>query len=226
MPRVGQDGLPSNNVGGKYISQIMLKEDKEKSIFRFLTEFEDFFYERYHRNIVGGAFKGYKVCLRTSLGQSCDLCSRDEPTSTRFSGWVFEKTHDYRTNVIFKDKDIVLQKVGNIWRREVNAPMLLQASIMHFNPIEFRQDMYGTLLNRDYSWIRVGEAGSRRPSYMLEPETESEFPKELVDVREALPDLEDIALGKITSLDGEREEVKEYETREIEGFEAPSEPAF
>ena len=173
--------------------------------------------------MVGGVFKGYRICVSAALGRSCELCSREEPTSTRFSGWVFEKTHDYRNKVEFKNKDIELKKVGNIWRREVNFPLLLQASIMHFNPIEFRQDMYGTLLNRDYSWIRVGEAGSRRPTYMLEPEPESEFSKELQDVRESLPDLEDVALGKITSLDGEREEVKEYETVAVETFDTPSE---
>ncbi len=212
----------------KFINQIMLKEDKEKSVFRFITDFNDFYYERYHRNMVGGEFKGYKVCVREALGQPCERCSREEPTSLRFSGWVFEKTHYYRKFFEFKNVEKKLIKDGDIWRLDINSPILLEASIMHFNPLEFRQDMYGTLLNREYSWIRVGEKGSRRPTYMLEPEPESEYPKDLEELRETLPDLEDIALGKVTTLDGEVSQVKEYKTVEIETFGASSEeePGF
>ena len=213
MPRIGKDGLPpQGGSSGKFINQIMLREDKEKSILRFITDFDDFYYERYHRNMVGGDFKGYKVCVREALGQPCGRCSQEEPTSLRFSGWVFEKTHYYRKYFEFKNPEKKLTKDGEIWKLDINAPVLLEASIMHFNPIEFRHDMYGTLLNREYSWIRVGEKDSRRPTYMLEPEAESEYPKDLLELKESLPDLEDIALGKVKSLDGEVQEAKPYAT--------------
>ena len=120
--------------------------------------------------------------------------------------------HDFTKEINLKNAELKKVTSGKktIWRQEVNEPRLIQASIMHFNPIEFRHDMYETLLDREYSWIRVGERGSQRPSYMLEPESESSLPEDLQELRDSLPDLEDVALNKVKTLD--EEAPKEYET--------------
>ncbi len=66
-----------------------------------------------------------------------------------------------------------------------------------------RANKYGTLLDRDYEWIRSGEKGSKRPQYMLEPSDDGKepMPKELVTIATGLPDLEDVALGRVETLD-------------------------
>ena len=91
------------------------------------------------------------------------------------------------------------------FREEVNEPRLMHYSHMHSGSIDMRVQRHGTLVDRDYEWIRTGVRGTQRPTYILEPLDQSPMPPELEALRASLPRLEDVALGRVRTLaDGGR----------------------
>ncbi len=206
MPRMGKEAPPagSGGGGGDFIRHVRLLTDKESCVIRFLTEYGDFFWERFHRLMDGGKFKGMKICARSALGQACKLCDDGDRAGTQFLGWTYELYHDYTEKPSHvKDEDLEEVRVGGkrtVLREEVNEPRLMRYSIMHFDPLKYQWDEEETLADREFKWARMGEKGSTRPTYILKPGAPSKLPKELREVAASLPDLEDVALGKVESL--------------------------
>ncbi|KKL97935.1 hypothetical protein LCGC14_1829500, partial [marine sediment metagenome] len=118
-------------------------------------------------------------------------------------------------------------KIGGatFYMEEVNEPRLMRYSIMHRGGIKSRAERHGTVLDRQFEWIRTGEAGSKKPSYTLDPLDKEKMPKEIKALIDELPDLEDVALGKVDTIDGEsKEESNNRAVREVsEDDEEPNE---
>ncbi len=214
MPKMGKDGPPTGGGGGNgdFIRHVRLLTDKESCVIRILTEYENFYWEEFHRMMDGKQFKGMKICVNSALGQACKQCNDDDKAGTQFLGWAYELYHDYTENPPHvKDEDLEEVQVGKrtVLREQVNEPRLMRASIMHFNPIKFQWDEEDTLLDREFKWVRIGERGSKRPTYILKAGGESEMPKDLRELAEGLPALEDIAFGRVETLDGGKAEAEE-----------------
>ena len=223
MPRF-KDQEPEVNSGGgggglSFIPYIRLGENKESCVFRILTERGDFWHAEFHRTFDGKQFKSYDLC-GSELNQKCKLCSsRDDRvsrTATQFFGWVNERYHDY------VDEDSIPQWVQDnedieeiqrgkrtVFRVQVDAPKLLRYSYAHFSPLQEQFDEEETLLDRDFRWTRTGEAGSLKTTYSLRGGTVEKMSKDLRELASTLPDLEDVALERVTSLDLDDEEEEE-----------------
>ena len=209
MPRFKDAEIPTGGGGGGagFIRHIRLLDKGESLTMRFLTEFDDFFWERFHRVMEGGQFKGMKICVSSALGQACPQCEGGDRAGVQFLAWTYELTHDY-SSVPRNAQRMKLSKaqVGTrtIYREEVNEPRLMRYSTMHFDVIRDRFDEFETLLNHTFKWRRLSEAGDRQPSYLLEPAGEGGMSSELAQVIAGLPDLEDVAMGRVESLDGQQ----------------------
>lgn len=204
MPRM-KDGRPTGGGdGGSFIRQVRLRDDKESCTLRFLTDYDDIVWERFHRVLEGGQFRGMRACVSAALGQACEFCSGGDRPNTLFMAWTYVYAQDHASKPD-RPGEFERARVGSreVWRERVEEVRLLQASISHFDALELRHDRYGTLTDRDYEWVRVGPAGTKRPTYSLEPAEGGKGPmtSELEERAGGLPDLEDVALGRVTSLD-------------------------
>jgi hypothetical protein len=165
-----------------------------------------------------------RVCAKSALGQACEACEtggkdgKGDRPGTQFLGWAYEVHHDYTEKPSHvKDEDLEEVRVGKrtVLREEVNEPRLMRYSIMHFDPIKYQWDEEETIVDREFKWVRMGEKGSTRPTYILKPGAPSKLPKELREVAASLPDLEDVALGKVESLGNGGGEDERPKTRKV-----------
>lgn len=218
---IDSDDMPTGGGGGgrPFIPKVMLRDDGEFCRLRFLTEHDEIFWERFHRLMDGRNFRGFKVCLNSALDQDCELCESDERSpTTLFLAWVYEFSHFYPPTSEAKtalkkmrerDKDTVIKKTkvgdNSFFEVEVNEVMLMQYSTFFRGPIKARAKHHGTLLDRPFEWIRSGERGTQQPSYVLEALDEEKMSKEVKELMASLPDLEDVALGRVETLDGAEE---------------------
>lgn len=221
MVRFGdQEPEEKANMGGgarNFIPPIKLGENGESCVFRVLTERPDFQHQEFHRIFSGKAFKGYEIC-DAMFEKRCKLCNDSDDkvsrTGTQFFGWVFERYHDYvdeESIPNWVDGDSVEEmQIGKrtVFRAAVNEPKLLKYAYTHFNPFQEQWDEEETLCDRDFKWKRTGEPNDMKTSYSLRGGTVEKASRDIRDVIAALPDLEQVSLGLITSLDPDDEEEK------------------
>lgn len=216
------------NTGGarNFIPPIKLGEDGESCVFRVLTERPDFQHQEFHRLFSGKAFKGYEIC-DAMFEKRCKLCNDPDDklsrTGTQFFGWVYERYHDYVDEddiPNWVDADTIEEmQIGKrtVFRAQVNEPKLLKYAYTHFNPFQEQWDEEDTLCDRDFKWKRTGEAGDMKTSYSLRGGTVEKLSKDIRDLALALPDLEQVSLGLITSLDPDEEEEEKPKARKGKG---------
>lgn len=217
MPR-GLSNIPKAPTGdkgdaktGNYIRNNRLSDDGEFCKIRFLTDVDEMFFEWMHPihvTIKGKKwFRGFKACPASAFNQACDDCDNQADSSLRFTGWVWEYNHTYTEDS--DDRTAVKEGKRTVYREDVSAVRLFAYANFHKAALEMRANKYGTLLDRDYEWIRSGEKGTNRPQYMLEPSDEGKtpMPKELAAIVEQLPDLEDVVFGRVESLDAPKPDV-------------------
>lgn len=191
--------------GGEFIKHVRLYDDQESAIIRFLTEAEDVFWGPFHRvkkrTSAGREWWDSVFCLE-ELGQACELCREEISAGTQFLAWVWQYKM-YHAKQVEGSRQVDVN--GLIRYEEINdEPRLMRYSHMHKGSIEMRLQRLGTLTDRDYEWIRTGPRGTNRPTYMLEPVGDpTELSEKLVLLRKELPALEDIAHGKVRTLDGQ-----------------------
>ena len=202
MPK-GLSNAPSLG-GGDYIKTVRLSDDQESCKIRFLTDKDDIFFEWQHRKFEQGQFRGFQVCPESAFNQQCDDCNsgdKDRRAQLQFFAWVYEYSHDYPTDKEGREPI----KVGSRrtrYREDVGEVRLMRYASAHKTGLEFRSDTLGTLIDRDYEWIRAGEKNSRTPTYMLEPVEGSQgtISADLAGIAADLPELEDVAFSRVTSL--------------------------
>ena len=207
---------------GRFIRHVQLWRTGEYSTIRFLTEGDEAYSNRFHS--IDNPGKGPKwvnrICDKAEFGQACKHCAKDTPL-TQYLFWAYEVAHFYpeEPDRITTKKVKVSGKV--MYMEEVNEVRLLRVSFSHRDAILTRWERHGTLLDREFDWIRGGKKGA--PSFTLEALDKSKMPKELKDLLPDLPELEDVALGRVEKLGGEDEDEEEerggrrrYSTRTIE----------
>ncbi len=201
MPK-GIGNMPTGGGGGDYIRQIGLKDDGESCTLRFLTDKDDIFFEWQHRKMEMGQFRGWQVCPK-AFEQECDDCNSGDQkrrAQLQFFAWAWEYTHDYTVDK--EGRTPVKLGRRTLYREDINEVRLMRYAGAHKAAIEYRSDKFGTLIDRDYEWVRSGEKGSMKPQYILEPVDEGKkaISKELAAIAADLPDLEDVALSRVDSL--------------------------
>ena len=195
--------------GGDFIRRVKLADDKESCRIRFITDGDEVFWDFFHRLMKRGKFAGFQICVNEALGQVCDICDEggeDAKKSKQVFLWVWEIDHDFVEEP--RGGDYAGVKVGRrtVYRADVGEVRLMQYSTAHKSGINRQFDRLGTLLDHEFEWVRDGERGTTRPTYMLEALEKCKAPKEMLEAAEDLPDLEDVALGKVQSLGDEEEE--------------------
>lgn len=231
MPRGITSEIASGGGGRNFIRHVRLRDNGEFCRLRFLTEGDEIFLERFHnvKNSGGGGPRwATKICVNSAFGQACEYCEQAEADErgpvgsarTEFLAWTYETLHFYPNKPAKVETKAATVGSNKMYVEEVNEPRLLRASVMHRGPIKARMERHGTLLDRLFDWIRDGEAGSMRPTYTLEALDKEKMPKELSELAASLPDLEDIALGKVERLDGrggddDETPDKKYATRTV-----------
>ncbi len=215
-----QESSPEGG-GSDYIRNIKLLDDREFTTLRFLTDAENLYYESFHRNMVDGAFKGFKVCLK-STGQPCPMCAmKDNRPSTQFLAWVYEYDHFFQAPTE-NAEEVTLgkSKSRKAYKRTVNEIRLMRYSNAHRGGLVGAVEEYDTLTDRTFKWVRDGKRGSTRPTYDLRSLKEGAIPDELKLLAETLPDLEEVAFGRTERLDGapaeeQKEKIEKYATRDV-----------
>jgi hypothetical protein len=214
LPRGLYNAPQGGSADTDYIRTIKLAEDGESSRIRFLTDVDEIYFEYQHPVGEGRTFKGFKPCLSAAFEQACDFCDNGIKAQLQFFAWVYEYYHDY--TVKGDGREAIKQGRRTVYREEVNGVKLLRAAGGHKAGILLRADRDETLLERDYDWVRLGEKGSTETKYLLEPSDEGKtpMPKELAALAATLPDLEDVALDRVESLDGKAKVEKKAKKKE------------
>ena len=225
MPRVTVGNLsdipqPNRGGGGDFIRSIYLKNDGEECRLAFLTD--QFFYGYFHTvEREGGGFGGFRICLKEESGQDCNVCERDEMRVEEglkrknwprlmFLTWAFEMTHFYT------DEPKRLEyEVTSIGSRELYVVTVDEVRLMRYSAgqltssgIQRQADLKGTLVGREFSWVRNGQGLDT--GYLLESgdPLDAGLKKKLAALADSLPDLEDVAFGVVESLGSDDDEEK------------------
>lgn len=140
-----------------------------------------------------------RVCEKV-YGRHCEHCARNEKVRPFFWYWIHVYNIYYSRP--FEGREPV--KIGSMmkYKQTVNGPLILMRPTSSHGVIETIINTYGTLTDRDYKWIRQGERGDQRTTYALFPIGEpSDPPAVVARYRDKLPDLEDVATGKVEKID-------------------------
>ena len=204
----GIENIPDFTGGGGQGStrHLRLRDDQESARIRFLTEGDEILFETFHRLPGQGnsKFGGFKICVADALDQPCDLCERmtgdNYGRQTLMMAWVYEYYHDYPEKPSgdrAPKTEAVRVGRNTLYREEIGEARILKIAAAHKGAFNLRWGKYGTLLDRDYDFVRMGVRGTTRPQYVLEPEDASPMPPELAKLASELPDLEDYAFDRL-----------------------------
>ena len=195
------------NVGGEdyggsnWIKSLRLK-DGERAKIRFLTEGDEVVRALYHSVPIPEKTYRKEVFCRSMLGEDCELCVQQNKKNLKWHAWVYVY-HILKTSIpegdnIDLDK-IEIVKVGEktYYKQSVNDVRVLRMGPGKgkylTNKLMTLYQTYGSLMDRDYTWIRSG-AKMENTNYELLPEapsdfeyTEAEIPYALEDVCETWP---------------------------------------
>lgn len=212
---MGQRGLlnePSSASGSAGLGprRVWLFQDGEFVRLRFMTEGDEMLWERFHRQ-PADRFRP-RVCVSSALGQACTMCDEGDWPSNHVLAWVYVYQQFYPEKPQSQRIQVKPVKVNGttMYVEDVNEFRLLMLSITHTGPLKQRMKRYNTLLDREFELTRI-DTGERKTSYSLEPLEQSPYPEELTELKEQLPDLEEVALGRG---DAPTERVKEVEIEE------------
>ena len=198
----GFDNVPERG-SSSFIPTIRLRDNGESCRLRFLTDYDDFFWERFHRRMKGREFQGFFVCENSAFNKPCAACSAGDKSIVLIHAWVYESVHDYTEPQ--EDTKAIKEGRRTVYRKTVNEPKLFRISVAHKGSIGLRIEKVGTLLEHDFDWVRSGKRGDVNTSYTLDfgEKLSEEDKEEMVKIAASLPSLEDAVLGKVTSLDTE-----------------------
>lgn len=193
-----------------YIPELILYEDADTAIFRFLTD--DPLDVDLHeiRDASISKWPQYFYCTMDDEGQ-CRYCEADEGSDKKskvrmFMFWVYvhKILHNYQTSA---DEKWSEEKLGKrtVYVEVVDKPVLLRRKFGYkrsfWEQFESAYDANeGTWKDRDYSLKRNGVRKSQDTTYALTPLDKSIMSPELADIMSGLPSLEDVAKGIVTRL--------------------------
>ena len=141
------------------------------------------------------------------LTGDCDKCHEDPPMSrsTQFMMWVYLHAIYHRDRTGDGSDKWQGAKVGQItyYREDVNSFVLWQDGFYSSRRVQDKLEAHGTLMAREWVLKRFGAKGSGNVSYDLVPAgKERDIDPDMLEQANGLPDLEDVAIGAVETLDG------------------------
>lgn len=211
MNQENEEREKNRGTKGQFIPYLRLKDDQESAKIRFLTDADSVYYDRFHnikkKSSKGKDFWTNEVCPVT-IGKVCPQCetaaeSEDNSLWPRdqFMVWIYIYYIDHANSG--KGREEIQLGTLTRYRQHVNGFGILMASTMHGGALTTAINRRGTLVDRDYEWIRSGPKGSNRPTYGLEAFDTAALAEDIVAKAALLPDLEDVAFRKVEKLTDE-----------------------
>lgn len=190
---------------------LLLRDDGESALIRFLSDMEDprapgglavqakFHIERTQAQ--GGGIRMSDPIMCTE-DETCNLCTTTgEPSRlmTLLHVWVYHIDHAEQRQQTGRFGGEPWQPVQgmdgrSLFREVIEAPRVLRATIRLTNQIMTVYGHEGSLLTKDYTLTRTGRRGTTDVNYVLYPQKEAAFERELGK----LVSLVDFAEGRAT----------------------------
>lgn len=239
--RTKQEEESAKRLSGDFIQYMRLADDGDIVRFRIVSEHEE---ERcaesglpsylisamFHRHKALSS-KGREYFTATLCGMEedeagelygeCRLCDEEVARSLQFMvwAWVYAVFHK-KQNADVKNQ-WARGKLGEMvmYKEPINKFMVWQDGFFSSQMLEGRIQRYGTLTDRDYERTRRGARGQTQVKYELDSLDPTELSPEVRRQLPGLPDLMDIATGKVRTMSGDA--AKEKPRAEASQGEAP-----
>ena len=139
-----------------------------------------------------------------NLVGECSLCDQEIPRSLQFMLWVWVYDIYHKTQNPDPKNPWEIGKLGalEMYKEPINQFMIWQDGYYSSQALEGRIAQYGSITDRDYWRIRRGVRGSQQVRYELDRDEPSDIPPEIVEKAKLLPDLMEVAVGNIRTMDG------------------------
>jgi hypothetical protein len=200
--------------GKNRVRWLQIKEG-EVALLRFLTDKEDIIQAEMHsaKKITPKGEYYIKVYCKMQDNQPCEHCAGGLSKGPMYFLWayVYEIFHKAQNPKLAQYPDAdkwerVTVKDVPYYKETVNGPMIFRTGPgkdqKYKNMLVNFSDEYGTLCDRDYKWLRTG--GSKETTdYSLISKDPKKITKEVVEVRDSIPELGDVVSGKVNSLSSE-----------------------
>jgi len=196
-------------------------KDSEIARIRFITDGDDFYTDSFHsvprKTPSGKDFSEDVLC--TAQERECSFCESLEEalckTKIKIFTWVYVYYILHRSEV---ENSSIFERAGlKFFKQDINDFKIIKTGegwggyiankfISYFNK-------YGTLLDRDYEWIRQG--ASLNTTYELLPEDPLKVAASITKAAASLPLLKDHVTGGETGLSDNSIETGESEPAEL-----------
>jgi hypothetical protein len=143
----------------------------------------------------------YRYCsVDDNTDELCKYCNAGLMSSRCFMFWIYTYFRLQPAPGQYGDWEPVNYQGKRVYRQIVGKPMVLRRGTgkgnSTFDKFASAYLEYGTWTDRDYTWSRNDATVWTDTDYFLIPRDPSEMPEELKRIAKALPNLEDIAVGK------------------------------
>ena len=229
-----QQERESANRQGNFINYLRLPDDGDIAKFRIVSSHEPakmvdtginsclisaVFHRHQQLSKNGREFYTNTLCDREedeggNLVGACELCDSKIPRSLQFMVWVY--VYDYLHKQQNSDQGTKWPqvKLGELimYREEMNRFVIWQDGFYSSQALEGRLQRYGSITDRDYMRVRRGARRSQQVRYELDGLEVSSIRPDIVVEAQDLPDLYEVALGKVRTLGGgDAEEPSTYD---------------
>lgn len=225
---------------------LFLRENGERARIRFLTDTEQFFQGMFHRPYIDGKMYDPIVCPEQDdnpptiegMGEACNLCGPDRSNpSYKYFAWVYvyHILHPNQNPRLEKDSNAPKWKTiklgqATFYKQEINKVKMLLFGQTIFDDLlalgvdEEDEEAEGSLLKRDYSFVRNGARKDPKTTYTFVPATkETALTDAVTAAIDKLGSLEEAALVGTVAHYTEGEASDDKEAEEIESADEEAE---
>lgn len=230
--QASQERADEEFLSGTFIPYLRLKDDGDRARFWFVTEADEKAVEegRAPHRLLNGYFhdipkvskrgvRFFKTILCSlddeGVGQ-CDLCEQELARGLKFMVWVYVGGiyHKFQNTGEAKWPQRKLDRL-TMYEEKYNKYMVWQAGYYMSQRLFDRVGRFGTLLDRPYELIRHGARNTRQVQYDLEYGEPKAIAAKIMEGAKELPSLEDIATGRIETMDGEESQRPSRQYEEV-----------
>lgn len=215
-------------MGGDFIRYLRLRDDGDMARIRFVSEHEPglegenglqsyIISAQFHRteeiSKAGQRIYPIVICPKEeddagNLFGDCHHCKEENRRMLQFLTWAYVY-NIYHRKQNTDDSNLWERTVDGetgsrtMFREPINKFLVLQGGANISMVLQGRIDKYGVLTDRVYDYTRNGARNLTTVSYVLDGDDPSAFDAELVEQANTLPDLIDVATGRVRTMGGE-----------------------
>lgn len=219
---------------GSFIQRVLLPDNQDFAEIRFITEYDQMFWDYAHRYQMSVGNAGKKIwrvdaCKRNlDPPQECAHCaaaaSKGEDADRRRYFWYWVHVFAIYYSQPGDGREQVQLGTLTKFRYTFNRPFVLERPATNHAVIETMINTYGGLLDRNFKWVRQGARGDQKTTYNIVPLDPSDRPE--FDYLDKLPAVEEVAYGSARKIDlGEEPETVKVSSGEGTKSEEAKTPA-